>query len=1054
MKDTITTKIIPKTHKSVLLFLVFTFFLGFFTFVALLEGLSIDRLKLGGVKVEKLYLKWDKALHIKASKIDLTSLASDNTPLTLKPLSKLPRNIRFIESWVHSAHIDIIQYKDFKGSLHYQKNSIGKVTFANATSRYEGTFELNERDFHLILPTCSVNEANLSADFSINLQNQALRSDITLKLPQTPLISLSFLGDSDTLRFFGNIQKPLSTIKPLINFLRLDPEVTPWIVDYAKASSIHINRIGGIFHYDRPEEIIQSLTADATLMNGEYTFATGFEPIRSPRIDLRYSQGKLHIIPKNGTFYALPTGTSQVIIDFTTPHTMLDVYIKTAHAKLYDPILSLLKFYNIHLPIKQLKGECDVDLHLSINLHTFDTAVKGIFKPETSEILLDQIPLKTEGGVIKIDRSNVTFENFVAHYGENIAHAKVEGKYNTTTEKGVVSIDAYAISPTTGDLTLYDPRDPLRVTYIIAPDGDALQVNKSRWNLLGEPLTIEAFRAPFDYHRAYSAIRSVPFNLSDSVKGSINATFDGTKKRTDVTVRLNSFKLGEVELHQPRFDVDLHYSDKTAQLDIKNPSAWSVHQLPLLISPFSATLKNDLITFENIETVLGDLFKGNFTGTYHIDTEKGAIHLSNMVPLSPKMVPIVESKESLELLVDTQNDSIKIDAPALKAHFTTIPNGWKIGLEDISRLSQKSPILRQYNINNGYLNLYYTGVSSRYHFNGEIDYPYPLMLLNDAPISHYRFSGSHQENISSIRVNDRLVINHTPENIYIRANNTGLNMPALFKFLSTHKEESVSSKEATIPVRIHATNSYLYLMKGRKIVADTFDATLQNENFDASLQHMNGTAILKIRNDLFSIDGKGFNDKFMEHLFALSDFSGGTFSFAAKGRSDAFDGLMRVENTILKDYKVLNNVLAFVNTVPSLTTFSLPNYNSKGLPVDEGYAHFAFQKGVLSVDNFTLNSPEMKITGTGRADFNANQLDGSLTLKTDLGSSLGKVPMVGYILLGDDGSLSTTLTLSGKLDDPEIDTAIAKEIVTAPFNILKRTLVYPFLWMMDDKKKK
>ncbi len=92
--------------------------------------------------------------------------------------------------------------------------------------------------------------------------------------------------------------------------------------------------------------------------------------------------------------------------------------------------------------------------------------------------------------------------------------------------------------------------------------------------------------------------------------------------------------------------------------------------------------------------------------------------------------------------------------------------------------------------------------------------------------------------------------------------------------------------------------------------------------------------------------------------------------------------------------------------------------------------------------------------GNGRADFNTNQLDGSLTLKSDLGSKLGKIPMVGYILLGDDGSLSTTVTLSGKLDDPKISTAIAKEIVTAPFNILKRTLVYPFLWMMDDKKPK
>jgi len=220
------------------------------------------------------------------------------------------------------------------------------------------------------------------------------------------------------------------------------------------------------------------------------------------------------------------------------------------------------------------------------------------------------------------------------------------------------------------------------------------------------------------------------------------------------------------------------------------------------------------------------------------------------------------------------------------------------------------------------------------------------------------------------------------------------------------------------------------------------------------LQHEEGLATLKIRDGAFIIDGKGFNDTFMKHLFALSDFDGGKFSFQAKGGSEAFDGIMRVENTVLKDYKVLNNVLAFINTVPSLTTFSLPNYNSKGLPVQEGYAHFAYSKGILKVDNFTLNSPEMKILGEGKADINARTLEGEMTLKTDLGSKLGKVPMVGYILLGNDGSVSTTLTLSGSLDDPKIETAIAKEIVTAPFNILKRTVIYPFLWMIPDEKKK
>ncbi|MDD2829906.1 MAG: AsmA-like C-terminal domain-containing protein, partial [Sulfuricurvum sp.] len=99
-------------------------------------------------------------------------------------------------------------------------------------------------------------------------------------------------------------------------------------------------------------------------------------------------------------------------------------------------------------------------------------------------------------------------------------------------------------------------------------------------------------------------------------------------------------------------------------------------------------------------------------------------------------------------------------------------------------------------------------------------------------------------------------------------------------------------------------------------------------------------------------------------------------------------------------------------------------------------------------------SPELKIDGSGEANIKDDTLNGTLTLKSDLGSALGKVPVVGYILLGDDGSISTTLNLKGKLSDPIVETGIAKEIVSAPFNILKRTITYPFLWMIPDEKKK
>ena len=75
-----------------------------------------------------------------------------------------------------------------------------------------------------------------------------------------------------------------------------------------------------------------------------------------------------------------------------------------------------------------------------------------------------------------------------------------------------------------------------------------------------------------------------------------------------------------------------------------------------------------------------------------------------------------------------------------------------------------------------------------------------------------------------------------------------------------------------------------------------------------------------------------------------------------------------------------------------------------------------------------------------------------LNLKTGLGSSISKIPFVGQILLGKE-TLSTTLKLSGTLDDPEINTQVAKDIASAPINIIKRTFMYPFELLEDNENK-
>lgn len=1051
MKDAIITKTIPALHRSILLFFAAASFLFLFTFIALLEGFGIDRLTLGEAKIEKLYLKWENALLIKASKIDLSGMESQEEPISPDFLKDIPRIIRWSDRWIESIDIDIIKYKDYSASLSYHDHRPGTLFLRHDSLECRGSFTLDERFFRFVLPPCSFKEANLSGKMRLDLSGQKFQTTFKLLLPDTPAIVFSGSGDAKNVFFNAAAQDALTSVAPLVRFLGVDPEVAPWISEYASGSSIRLHRMEGRFAYATPGGLLESIKASATVSDGKYTFAQGFEPIVSKKIELRFEEGKLYITPFAGTFYSLPTENSRLWIDFTRPHTTLTALIQTGHAKLNDPVLNLLHHYGIDLPLKQLSGECAVDLTLNVDLHTLETTAVGTFAPTPSELLVGNVPLRSTGGNVRLDTRHVRFENFTAEYGNGVARARVSGAFDAATDKGEVLIDAYEVSP--ADQLNLDG-GPLRVTYTIAPQGDTLRIAPSRWNLGVEKLDIEGFTAPFDYRNTALSFRSLPFRIADSVSGNISGVFDGGRKTTDLSVKLDHFDLGGIVLTHPPFTLDIRYTEGETTFSSSSMSAWSLNKLPLLLSPFHASFDGNRLAYKEAEVVLGDLLKGKFSGEYRLDDRKGSLRLDNIHPISPKLTSLIDPGASVLLAIDATDESFRLEAPAFKSRFTTIPQGWKIAFDDISLLSAKSPLLRRYRIDSGHMNLYYTGVHSQYRFDGAVDYPYSLVLINGVPQSRYRFTGAYRDGMTSIRVNNRIIIDQTPEQIYARGSNAGIHVPELFRFLTSLDDKGAVGDNESPPIRIHTTNSYLYLTEGRKIVADTLDATLQGDTFDARLQHASGSASLRIKDGRFYVDGEGFNETFMKRLFSVGDISGGSFSFQGHGKTDRFEGVMRVENAVLRDYKVLNNVLAFVNTVPSLATFSLPNYHSEGLPLKEGYAHIAYDRGIINVDNFTLDSPEMKISGEGRADVNTRTLSGKMTLKTDLGSTLGKVPMVGYILFGDDGSIATTLNLSGSLDDPKVETAIAKEIVTAPFNILKRTVIYPFLWMIPDEKKK
>lgn len=72
-------------------------------------------------------------------------------------------------------------------------------------------------------------------------------------------------------------------------------------------------------------------------------------------------------------------------------------------------------------------------------------------------------------------------------------------------------------------------------------------------------------------------------------------------------------------------------------------------------------------------------------------------------------------------------------------------------------------------------------------------------------------------------------------------------------------------------------------------------------------------------------------------------------------------------------------------------------------------------------------------------DFNAE-----LITAKSLSGIINKIPLVNYILLGKDGTISTAFKVDGTLENPQVHTQAVQDILLSPFNVLKRVVTSPF----------
>ena len=507
-------------------------------------------------------------------------------------------------------------------------------------------------------------------------------------------------------------------------------------------------------------------------------------------------------------------------------------------------------------------------------------------------------------------------------------------------------------------------------------------IKKANIDYLG--LNLDLFHANILLNNYDVNATNMQVKYKNIATSDVNFTYNAKNKKGDIYFKLNKiyFKKLYLKLKKP---VNLIYKIRPNNDNIHiDKSYWSEKNKDISVAktvvPFDlATLKIKIPrTF--IESTFVD---GYVDGDVFLKSKKANLHLTNFTKLKGKIDLVYDKDISI-----TSKNKIKF-------HYKNID------------FSLKSIFLNQ---------------------------DHTILTINHLSAEDKQF-GNIFINKKDISFKIDLVKNKT----YL--NDISIYLPAILEATSNRKK----TKKQTVYLdtfHIEAINANIFITKNRQIISKKINLNLRNSNISAELTYMQGRCLLTYNGSGFNIYGSGFNDLFMEKLFDNSDFKGGNFSFSMRGTKNKYMGeLYLADSTILK-YKLLNNTLAFINTIPSLTTLSLPSFNNDGIHIKTSYIKFRQQNNLFHIYDTFLKSSELSIAGEGTLNFVKNSINMQLTLKSDIGSNFSKIPLVGYIILNKD-CLSTRIKLTGQLNNPTINTLLTKDILIAPLNILKRTITLP-----------
>ncbi len=321
-----------------------------------------------------------------------------------------------------------------------------------------------------------------------------------------------------------------------------------------------------------------------------------------------------------------------------------------------------------------------------------------------------------------------------------------------------------------------------------------------------------------------------------------------------------------------------------------------------------------------------------------------------------------------------------------------------------------------------------------------------LLKDGDDFVEKLHISGTISDEVLKFKGNENIFFSKENDEFYLIFEDYDVNISALSEFVKESEKSSSSKESSDLKLNVILKENSVHLAHQSKFVSKSGfvqvlgDRVLVNispeDRGKIEVEALGGKYVVKALNlDKYPIwNASGFQG-----------VEGGRYNLYLEGEGADFKALIQFSRLKIRDMELVNNVLAFINTVPALLTFSRPGFNSDGLRIEVGFGDIEKRGDKIIFHELKILGESVDISVQGNIDIAKSKLD----LKVDiaivkyLDKFVDNIPIANYVILGEDGSLATRIIISGDMSDPSISTELHEEILSAPIKFGRRFLNLP-----------